>query len=638
MVRTRTELEQEIRKHRKLYYNKQPVISDQEFDALVDELRAVDPDSKVLREVGAKPTGRKKVKHDHPMGSLDKCNTREELEKWLKSRSISSVVVQEKYDGASLEARYLGGKLIQLVTRGSGIQGQDVTHHCQHIEYLPKHITSTNKVYIRGEVIIHLSDFEAMNSELDEEEKAANPRNLAAGTLNSDEPMPERKLKFIACSVVGLDHQYELKDISFLAFNKFKPAKSMVVEDDFADGYFVDNIEDIRNMYIDEKRAKLDYMIDGLVIKANDKRDQQRLGYNRLDPKWAIAYKFPAEEAVTTLVDVEWNLSNTGIMAPRAVMAPVQLAGTTVKHAYLHNEEYIKERDIKIGDRVRIKKAGDIIPYIMSVESKGKSRRDIVCPDLCPQCECSLVQDGVFIVCDNSECPGKKLGVLKSYIKRLKIDLLGDSALDKFIEALKGGFDEPADLYKLSPQLAREIHGANGVKIVENIQKVKEIKLADLFAAMMVSGAGKTSFEELVANGLDTVDKLLNATVDQICQVPGFQETKAKKIVEGIKSRRLMIDNLLEYVTIVEPKKNEQLEGSLLGLTFMFTGAMSKSRDEMIAVVEANGGRAMSVKKGLSYLVAEDPNESSNKLEKARKLGIQVISEEQFWELVGARH
>lgn len=617
-------LEKDIRRHRLLYYNEQPEITDPEFDELVDRLEALSPNSEVLSEVGAEIDGKNKVEHKFIMGSLEKCNTKAEADAWLAKNEVTELVLEEKLDGAGLDVMYLDGKLVRLTTRGNGYVGADVTHHKDAIIDLPKTIDVKTEVFVRGEAIIHISHFNKLNAELPDDEKKANPRNLASGTLNSDEAMPERKLHFVATAVIGLNSKEEMNDITFMVKNKFKPVKSMIVTEMISD-----LLESFRNGYIEEHRAKLDYMIDGLVLKINQKRVQEELGYKRKKPNWAIAYKFPAEEVTTVLEDVEWNLSNTGILAPKAKLKPVQLAGTTVKAAYLHNIEYIKDMGIKIGDTVSIKKAGDIIPQVVAKISNGNKRKEINPPVSCPSCKTELEMDGKFVKCLNNSCPDKALGVLDSYIKTLKIDELGDKALLKLVEA--GLVKTPADLYRLKSKDAEELIGKNGLKIVKNVLDSKKMKLPVLFAAVMISGSGKTSFEEIVKFGFNTVDKILNLTVEQLCEVPGFQTTKAEKIVEGLAQRKEIILDLMNYITIEEKVVKS---GALNGLSFMFTGSMSKSRDEMSKIVEDNGGSTMSVKKGLSYLVAEDPDESGGKLEKARKLSINIISEEQFWELL----
>lgn len=644
-------LESEVRRHRDLYYAGRPELSDAEFDALEDELRALHSSSGVLEEVGAAPqstaslsgAGLPTKAHQIPMGSLDKV-TEDRLDFWVE-KTGKSFLVQEKLDGISLELEYDGGRLVDAITRGNGFVGEVITHNAVSFRNVRKALNRPFTGSVRGEVILRLSDFEEHFVGKD----FSNPRNTVSGTSrkkHGDRSL-NRYFEMQFYDVVTEDEQFatEREKMDYLRDQLgFTLAQS----------YFDCDADAIRRLY-DEyqgvagnpgRRFDLDYEIDGLVVRVDDLATQRELGSVQNRPRFAMAYKFPSEGRTTTLRALDWSVGLSARVTPVARLEPVEIAGVTVSNASLHNADYVVSLDLKLGDLVLVERKGDVIPKVMRVvESHGKQRPQI--PKKCPECSAGLEFSGKHLHCPNADCPAKAYGDIYRWIQELEIDSLGEKWVTLLIE--NELVTDPADLYSLTIDdlLPLERMGETlATKFVGNIQETRRPTLDRFIAGLNIPEFSRQRAQMLVDAGFDDLEKMTVATVADFAAVKGFAEVLAEKAVTGLKNRRDRINRLLKVgVEVEKPEpRPDQEEGELSGLTFCFTGAIRKknsetgkayTRKQMQQLVIDRGGKTLNgVSAGLSYLVMANPESTSTKVQKARKLGTKILSEDDFFELL----
>ncbi len=639
------ELEGQIRFHRDLYYNRQPVISDEEFDRLVDELRGLDPESPVLSEVGApvvtEITGLPTKRHKIPMGSLDKV-PEDRLEHWA-SKAGPLFLVQEKLDGISMEVEYVEGQLVDAITRGDGVVGEVVTFNAVNIQNVARKLPVPLTGSVRGEVICRRSVFVDHFAGLG----FANPRNTVSGTVRKKygDRSVNRHFEAHYYDLIGegLDFATEREKMEYL-----RDRLGLKI----ATTYFDRDLEGVRRIYrqyTDESgsglREKRDYDIDGLVVRSDSIELQRKLGEIGNRPRWAIAYKFPSEGQETILRDIEWSLGVGGRLTPVARLEPVTVSGVTVRNATLHNLDYVRDLGVRIGDRVLVERAGDVIPQVVRVV-EGHGGSEPKPPKACPQCESQVLMEGKYLRCPNPDCGGKVYGDLKRWIDELEIDSLGEKWIRILVD--QGLLADPADLYRLRVEDLVELERMGDVlarKVVRNIADTKRPPLDRFVAALNVPEFSVQRAQMLIDAGYDTLEKLLAVTAEEIASVKGFKETLAGRIQEGLAARRERIRNLEAVGVKPRPTPRKAATGKLAGKTFCFTGAVKSlnagtgkrwTRREMESLVEAEGGRSASdVSAGLDYLVMADPDSKSSKAQKARKLGTKILGEEEFFKLMG---
>ncbi|MFP6737769.1 MAG: NAD-dependent DNA ligase LigA [Planctomycetota bacterium] len=638
-----TNLETEIRHHRQLYYNEQPELSDAEFDGLVDRLKELAPGSEVLVEVGAPgQAGLPTKEHRIPMGSLDKV-TEEKLELWVE-KTGPLYLIQEKYDGISLELEYQEGSLVDAITRGDGFTGEVVTHNAVHFSNISSKLPVAFTGSVRGEVILRLSTFE----EHFREKGFANPRNTVSGTTrkkHGDRSL-NRHFELFFYDVLSVDREFktEKEKMTCLGEELGLPV---------ATSYFDQTMEGLLEIYKlyegDEegegKRFELDYEIDGLVVRSDSIALQQELGSRQNKPRYAMAYKFPSSGSPTKLLDVDWSLGLGSRITPVARLEPVQIAGVTVSNATLHNIATIAELDLRIGDTVFVERRGDVIPKVIRVIESGNGESPLP-PQDCPSCSGPLCMDGKYLVCPGDECPGKTYGDILKWINSLEIDSLGEKWVSTLIEA--GLLNDPADLYTLSTETLVPLERMGEIlatKIVQNINESRDPALERFIAALNIPSFSRQRARMLIDEGVLTLAQLLEMPAEEISAVKGFADISAEGIVSGLQKRRDLIEKLRSLG--VEPLKGEpteEVDGVLSGKIFCFTGAIQRidprtekrfTRKQLEEMVKANGGRVLKdVNSKLDHLVMANPDSKSSKAKKAREQEVNILSEEEFFALI----
>lgn len=656
------QLRKEIRRHEHLYYvEANPEVSDFEFDQLVNELKKLEaeypelitPDSPTQR-VGEQPVeGFPTAAHRTPMISLDNSYSFDELEEFdarvrkiIGDRSIE-YIAELKIDGSSVSIVYENGKLARGVTRGDGTRGDIVTANIRTIRSVPLSLhgryASLPYLEVRGEVYLSRAKFQEINDAQEEAglELFANPRNAAAGSLRLKDPKlaAARKLDVFIYSLLP-----EGKPLASGQWESFELLREMGFKAN-PNSSRCRSLEDVKaycNRW-EEKRDSLDYEIDGVVVKVNDFNLRQELGSTSKFPRWATAFKFQPKQATTQIHDIRVQVGRTGALTPVAVMEPVLLAGSTIAHATLHNEEEIRRKDIRIGDFVLIEKGGDVIPKVVKViESKRPSGvRKFVMPRTCPECGAAVVRpEGEAVArCPSLACPAKLKGSVLHFASRkaMNIEGLGEKLVDQLME--KKMLHDYASIYdlKLDELVELERFGKKSAEnLLQQIENSKSRALDQQLYALGIRFVGET-VGKLVANHYSRIDEIAAAGVEELQSIAGIGERIATSIVEffSIDQNRKLVERLKEHGLFRAVQKRKKTAGTALaGLTFVITGALeSYSRDEAKAAIEQLGGKvSSSVSKKTSYLVCgADPG---SKLDNANKLGVPVLDEAAFKELL----
>ncbi len=622
------ELSRLIRYHQDRYYNEEPEISDTEFDALWDELKYLEPDHLVFSEIGADQAGGfPKRAHLMPMGSQEKAATAEQFIKWANRIGHSRFIVQHKLDGASIELQYENGTFRYGVTRGDGTRGDDITANVRRMRGIPFQLNEPFSGAVRGEVImehdVHRRYYPGK----------ANCRNAANGLMKRKDGVGSEHLLILCYDAhsAGDTREFSREEdkLQWLEAMGFKTVPYRI----FSTAEEVVHFRDL----VAERRGSLDYDIDGLVVKGPevDIADMQRPR-----PQKQIAYKFSAEEALTVLRDVEWSESGH-LYTPVAIVDPVHLAGTTVRRASLVHPELIEHMKLRIGSEVVITKRGDIIPKIERLVRHLDETSPIILPERCGTCGTELVNEGKRLYCPNPGCPRRAFHRLRKWLDILEVRDFGDVMLGKLFKA--GIVQDIPDLYRLSWEQIVRFEGVGETsarKALENLRSVGTIHLSRFVAGFDIGGIAELKIARVVDSGFDTLQKLRNASVESMAATEGIGEITARQIKEGLDAVSQQMNELLNMgvVTIEEGRAHRaEVESGvrklpLQGKSFCFTGALERrTRNEAERLVRQLGGEAKSgVSGALSYLVTNDPAGSSSKLAKARRLGVTVISEEEF--------
>ena len=629
------ELEATIRRHRELYYNQKAEISDESFDELVGALRVLDPDSPVLAEVGAPVMGEKR-KHKIPMGSLEKCPV-EDFAVWV-DKAPGPYLLQEKYDGISIDLEYEKGRLVLCLTRGDGFEGEVVNNNVMripgvHVE-LPNEFTGS----VRGEIFCRISTFEEYLRPLG----FANPRNAVSGIIRNR-------------GAGGAADAFDIRYFDVSGAFSTEGAKLQFLYHtlglETAYTFFNVDAEDVQieyTKYRDERRETRDYEIDGLVVKVDDCVTQKRLGVVGNRPKWAIALKFPPPVGKTILETVDWQLGLGGRITPVARLSPVQVGGVTIQNATLHHAEYIRDLGIRIGDTVNVIRAGDVIPQVAGITpDMPRGTGAINPPRICPECEGSVVVEGKFILCHNEGCIGLVYGSVAKWVEVMEIDSLGPAWLEKLIQS--GWVEEPADLYALTiPKLCEldRMGTALATRIFTNIQQTKRPPLEKFAAGLNIPGFSVSRARMLIEAGKLYIrdDGLADLRpIDELETVDGFGEIMAGRVYVGWANLAGTIRSLYD-IGVMPAAPAASASQRLAGKSFCFTGAIQSenpdtgkryTRAQMQALVRESGGVVASgVGKGLDYLVMADPSSTSIKTKKAREGGVRLLSEDDFFHML----
>ncbi|WP_204205842.1 NAD-dependent DNA ligase LigA [Mammaliicoccus sciuri] len=631
-----------------------PTVPDSEYDQLLHELISIEEkhpelktdDSPTVR-VGGPPLSQfEKINHDTPMLSLGNAFNEEDLRKFDQRvrEKVDNVryTCELKIDGLAVSLKYVNGRFVQGLTRGDGTTGENITENLKTIHAIPLTIKEPLSIEVRGEAYMPRKSFVSLNEQKEQngEQLFANPRNAAAGSLRQldSKLTAKRKLDIFLYSVNDLteieaDSQSEaLNNLDELGFKTNKKRETF------------DDIEGVLSFISKwtEQRNNLSYDIDGIVIKVDDLSQQEELGFTQKSPRWAIAYKFPAEEVLTTLTDIELSIGRTGVVTPTAILEPVKVAGTTVSRASLHNEDLIHEKDIRIGDKVVIKKAGDIIPEV--VKSIAEERREdseiYHMPTHCPSCEHELVriEGEVALRCINPKCSAQLVEGMIHFVSRqaMNIDGLGDKIIEQLYQNDK--IKDVADLYYLTKDdlLPLERMGEKKVNnLLTAIEASKAKSLEHLLFGLGVRHLG-TKASRVIAEKYETIDRLFEVTIEDLTEIPDVGHKMAQSLVTYMENDdiKVLIDKLkqknvnMTYTGI----KQSEIEGhpDFIGKTFVLTGKMTEmTRPEATKVIQSLGAKVTgSVTKNTDVVIAGE--DAGSKLEKAEKLNIEVWSEEDW--------
>ena len=680
------QLRRELHEHNHRYYvENQPSISDYDFDQLMHELQQLearhpemaDPNSPTQRVGSDLQTEFRQVAHKYPMLSLANTYSEQDVRDWYDSVSRGlagepfEVCCEMKYDGLSISLTYVDGRLVQAVTRGDGVQGDDVTQNVRTIRAIPlvlgsregripssSELTSLHpspftlhpsppiphEFEIRGEILMPWASFERLNAEREaaEEPLFANPRNAASGTLKSldSRVVASRQLDAYLYYLLGdelpADGHYENLEAARQWGFKISEGMKKV--------HTVDEVMDFIN-YWDQERKNLPVATDGIVLKVNSLRQQRALGLTAKSPRWAIAYKFKAERACTELLEVTYQVGRTGAVTPVANMAPVQLAGTTVRRATLNNEDFIRSFDLHIGDHVYVEKGGEIIPKIVGVDI---DQRPIIAQPVqfikrCPECGTPLIryEDEAAWYCPNDTgCPPQIKGRIEHFIARkaMNIDSLGPETVDEYYR--RGLIHNVADLYDIEVQ---QINGdgsrtKSAQRIVNGIQKSKEVPFERVVFALGIRFVGETS-ARLLARHFKSMDALMQAGLEELQEVEGIGEVMAKSIISYFhnEQNRQIVERLRGYGLqfALSTEQTAAQSDKLAGQSIVISGVFQHhSRDEYKLLIEQNGGKNVGSISGKTSFILAGDNMGPSKLQKAEKLGIKIVNEDEFLQMI----
>lgn len=654
------ELRKQLDYYAKLYYDEDnPAISDFEYDMMMNELKnlekefpnLIDKDSLTQKVGGTVKEGFEKVVHEVPLQSLQDIFSFEELEEFRErvkkaeekyEIKDNKFVVETKIDGLSVSLEYKNGEFVRGATRGNGEVGEDVTENLKTIKNIPKKLKENINIIVRGEVFIGKKEFDEMNEEREVlgESLFANARNAAAGSLRQldSKIAASRPLDIFIFNVQKIEdknfnsHYEELLYLEKIGFN-VNPVKIPCETID-------ESIKAIKK--IGNDREKLSFGIDGAVIKVDNLELREKMGTTAKTPRWAIAYKYPPEKKETLLKDIVCQVGRTGAITPMAILEPVKVAGSTISKTTLHNEDFIKERDLKIGDTVVIQKAGDVIPEVVGVNKKKRNgtERDFEMPKVCPVCGAPAVREEgeAALRCTGIECPAKSLRTIIHFASReaMNIDGLGYKIIEQLIE--KGLISNIADIYTLTLEDVASLK-KNGTKFAQNlIDSIENSKQNDLYRLIAALGIRHVGVKgaKILAKKYKTMENLMKASFESLALVEDIGEITADSIYTFLKNDQTidLINRLKKSGVNMKAIEDENADNRFEGKTFVLTGSLEKyTRQEASDIIEKFGGKVSgSVSKKTSYVLAGE--EAGSKLTKAQKLEIAIISEEQFEEMI----
>lgn len=621
-----------------------PVMTDATYDALVDELEdmvvgadASDPDVLAawawLATVGAAPDADSKwvkVRHAAPMTSLNKATTPQELADWHAGcGNRPGLVVSVKCDGASVSLKYTNGSLVQALTRGDGDVGEDITRNVKRMKGVVLNINGFTG-HLRGEIVLLHSDWKRHFP------TKANPRNAAVGTAKREDGVGSEHLTVLHYQMIrDGGTPITRKSIEFRALEKVGCAVAhWEPVADFA------GVVSVYDAYVKTKRAATDFDIDGLVIEFDDLTVMESLGDVNKRPRGAVAAKFPPDAKETILRNIEWSVGKSGRVTPVAEFDTVSLAGANVSNATLHNLSNIRTlckplgvTHFCVGDTLVASRRGDVIPGIESL-LKCNGGVPLTPPDECPACKTTLVMDGEYLMCRGEDCHAQVVGGISRWVRKIGVLGIGDSIIEALVE--QAGVEDAADLYTLDPVKCESVTTSSGSRLgrtahtlVAELRAKSEVPLHTFVGSLGIPLCARSMCKVIVDAGYDDLDKMAAASVTQLSVIPGMGSGKAEEFVRGFRSRRTLMDKLLDCGVTIKAKA----VGAMSGLSVCFTGVRLP---DMESEIEAAGGNIKgSVGKGLTFLVAKEKHSGSAKLQKAVSLGVQLVSVEEMWALLG---
>ncbi len=630
---------------RAYYQEDREIMSDFEYDKLYDELTALEKETGVVlsnsptQKVGHQVlSSLKKVRHESPMLSLDKTKEVTALESFLGN---NKGILSYKMDGLTVVLTYKNGELSQAVTRGNGEIGEDITHNAKFFKNIPLKISFNGELVIRGEAVISFIDFNNINEKLEPEDQYKNPRNLCSGTVRqlNSEISASRNVNFIAFALVKAEGQAFGDDKE----NRFKWLESLGFECVERQNVTSENIAQTVKAF-EEKIPSNRFATDGLVLTFSSIAYSQSLGTTAKFPRDSIAFKWADELAETTLINVDWNTSRTGLINPIAVFEPVELEGTTVERASLHNLSIIENLQLGLGDKITVYKANMIIPQVAEDLTKSNN---LEIPAVCPVCgeetEIIALRDGKALKCPNPNCKAQRISSLEHFVSRdaLNIEGLSEATIEKFIE--KGFIDNYTDIFKLE-KYKTEIVSMDGFgeksynNLISAIDKSKNVALPNFIYALGINNVGLSNAKLLCKKCNNSLDEIRKADFDTLISIDGFGDVIADSIVKYFSHQKNndLINDVLNYLQFTATE-DSQTELKLENITFVVTGDVHiyKNRKELQGIIEKLGGKVTgSVSAKTNYLINNDVNSSSSKNKKAKELGIPIISEEDFEEMI----
>jgi len=631
------ELEEKVTQARHDYYNGTPSASDEEFDAWVDELAELKADSPAVTAVGASPVSAwPKVGHSIPMGSLDKVQTLDEMTSWVQKTSrpkaevrqgYEQLLVTEKLDGISVSLKYVEGKFVQALTRGDGATGEDITPNVARMKGVVKELPKPLNVMCRGEIVLLKQDHR------DHFPETANPRNTASGTSKRLDGTGSEHLTVMCYAVPeveGVELPLETDVFTFLEEMGFKVPKWFMS----ALAVGVKTPHDLWVDYTTYLREELPYEIDGLVVRLNDRAYQLSLGERNGRPLGAVAFKFAPITRETVAIERVDQVGGTGRITPVAVFKPIRILGAEISRASLYNQKYIEQIGWGVGAKILVSRANDVIPRVVSVTGvapDGVSQP----PTHCPECGTETERDGEYVVCPNTGgCPAQTEGRIKTWIQKQGILEWGPMIIQRVVEA--GLVKKVPDLYRLTVDdlSGLERMGESSAQnAVNELWKINPMPLEMFTGSLGIPLCGRSTMQAVVEAGFDTLDKIQEATGEQLQNIPGMGPKRAAALRGWLDKHADLFEEMIEVGLKIKAK----IVGSLSGKSVCFTGKSRNKRASLEKMVTEAGGKVKkSVGKGLTYLVLADPNSTTTKAKAARKNGTECISEDSFLEMVGA--
>ena len=654
------ELTEKTSYYAKKYYDEdKPEISDYEYDMLIKELRELEEkypefvdEKSYTRHVGGNvKSGFNKVEHEVPLLSMQDIFNIDEIEEYInkiqkqaeeKNIQNKNFVVETKIDGLTASLEYKDGIFVRGSTRGNGFIGEDVTENLKTIKNIPKELTERVTITVRGEVFINNKDFEKMNKEREEngEELFANARNAAAGSLRQLDSsiVKNRPLDIYVYNIQKIEnkqitsHYEALEYLQKLGFN-VNPVRTLCK-----------TTQEVNNSIkeIGKNREKIKFGIDGAVIKVDDLNFREILGATAKNPRWQIAYKYPPEQKTTKLIDIICNVGRTGVITPLAILEPVQVAGSIISKTTLHNEDFIKEKEIKIGDTVVIQKAGDVIPEIVKVikEKRTGEEKEFQMPEICPVCgaKTSRQEGEVAVRCTGIECPAKLYRNLVHFVSReaMNIDGLGENIIEQLMD--KKLITNIADIYSLTFEEISSLK-KSGTKFATNlmnaIENSKQNELHRLIASLGIMHIGGKA-SKVLAKEFKSIDNLSKAGFFELSEIDDIGPIMAQSIVEFFSQEQTkdLIKRLKKAGVNTEDNSTEETDERFYNMTFVLTGSLENfTREEATNIIEKYGGKASSsVSKKTTYLIAGE--DAGSKLTKAENLGITILTENEFLDMI----
>ena len=660
-------LAEQIAHHSNLYYNlATPEISDVEFDALWDELKSLDSEHPQLRRVGAPiPPGSVKVTHRFPMRSLDKATGDDEVAHFVAETTAHGrrFVAQPKLDGSALSLEYRRGRLVRASTRGSGERGEDVTANALRIPNIPDRLSWEGDCHVRGEVVMHLDVFREKYADI-----APNPRNLAAGSLRqknidsgkgdaSDLAFHAYDVRFVPNdekhpdSPDALQFEGDSESIAWLRKVGITPAEEVVIEGSDDDDTTQALLAETKRWT--QERDTAVWELDGVVFKLDNLAKRELLGQTAHHPRWALAWKFPPEEATTVLLGIDWQTGRTGAVTPVARVAPVVVSGVTVENTTLHNVGEVERLGVSIGDKVRVVRRGDVIPKIIEtlgpaqasdIEGRFHADGEPFTGDLptktppqvpidCPECNTNLELDGAFLRCSNLSCPARLARSILYWCRALEMDGIGEKLVDQLCEVKL--VKTIPDIYRLTSEQIQSLERMaekSATNVMNQLDATREMSLDTFLSALGLPGIGP-ELASAFAGEICTMDALISLSEEdlgRLVAIEGVGETVAYSLMTGVTDRSEMLEDFNRSLTISEVAKTEAPSGPLVGLSFCITGTLNRPRKEIALQIKAAGGKVVSTVSGkLDFLVAGE--NAGSKLDKATRLGVNVLNEVE-WE------